>query len=85
MCQLALLGAKGLKKDEKKSRWSVKLIETNILRPIYSPFKTPVDQRSLVDMKTGELKSWTGARRPSRMKAFTITHAHDLILARTPW
>ena len=35
-------------------------------------------------MKASLLRSWTGARRHSRLNAFTIAHAHDVILKQKP-
>ena len=45
---------------------------------------THVYSRRQVDFKTGQQKSWTGARRLLYVNAFTIAHARDVISKRTP-
>ena len=42
------------------------------------------DSRRQIDFKTGELKSWTGARWLLHMNTFTMAHARDVISKRTP-
>ena len=66
--------------DLKLCRWSGKCSEGNY----FLSNTTHVYSRRQVDFKTGQQKSWTGARRLLYMNVFSTAHAGDVISKRTP-